>query len=135
MYGMRTTFTTPSIQRQRTLSEQKVRAEVVLGSPSANCGGVGICRVMAYGEGVGVICPTTTALLSHTEEGKLRFEFQKSSMEGRFLRRHFRWMLFQVLETYVVPYKLMGALKIEQRTIQPGIYQVWEVDDYLIVDF
>lgn len=59
---MRTTITTPSIQRHRTLSEQKVRAEVVLGSPSANCGGVGICRVMAYGEGVGVICPDNHCL-------------------------------------------------------------------------
>ena len=132
---MRSTYTTPPVQRYPILSEHKVRAEVVLGSPSANCGGVGICRVMAYGEGVGVTCPKTEAWLSLTEEGRLRFEFQKSSMEGRFMRRHFRWMLFQVFETYVVPFRLLGGLKIEQRTIQPGIYQVWEVGDSLIVDF
>ena len=132
---MRTTQTAPSLQIHRTLNEQKVRTEVVLGSPSANCGGVGICRVMAYGEGVGVTCPKVTAWLSLTEEGKLRFEFQKASMEGRFMRRHFRWMLFQVFETCVIPYRLLGNLKIEQRTIHPGIYQVWDVEDSLIVDF
>ncbi len=132
---MRSTYTTPPVQRYPVLSEQKVRTEVVLGSPSANCGGVGICRVMAYGEGVGVACPKTEAWLSLTEEGRLRFEFQKSSMEGRFMRRHFRWMLFQVFEAYVVPFRLLGGMKIEQRTIQPGIYQVWEVGDSLIVDF
>ncbi len=135
MFTMRSTYTTPTIQQHRTLSEQKVRAEVVLGSPSANCGGVGICRVMAYGEGVGITCPKVNAWISITDEGKLRFEFQKASMEGRFMRRHFRWLLFQVLETYTVPYKLLGALKLEQRTIQPGIYQVWEVGDNMIVDF
>ena len=132
---MRSTYTTPPVQRFPVLNEQKVRTDVVLGSPSANCGGVGICRVMARGEGADVTCPKTDAWLSLTEEGRLRFEFQKSSMEGRFLRRHFRWMLFQVLEPYVVPYRLLGGLKIEQRTIQPGIYQVWEVGDALIVDF
>ena len=135
MYNMRTTYTTPTFLTHQNIGGQKVRAEVVLGSPSANCGGVGICRVMAFGEGAGITCPKVAAWISLTEEGKLRFEFQKSSMDGRFMRRHFRWMLFQVFEAYVVPYRLLGASKFASRTIQPGIYQVWEVDDTLIVDF
>ena len=134
-YSMRTTYTTPSLSLPLNRSGHKVRAEVVLGSPSANCAGVGICRVMALGENAGLSCPTVPALISITEEGKLRLEFQKSSMEGRFMRRHFRWSLFQVFEPYLVPYHILGHTKLEQRTIRPGIYQVWEVEDTLIVDF
>lgn len=134
-YDMRTTHNTTSAQVQRNYSGQKVRAEVVLGSPSANCGGVGICRVMAYGEGSGISCPKVAAWISATEEGRLRFEFEKSSMEGRYLRRHFRWLLFQVFEDYLVPFAVLKALKFEQRTIHPGIYQVWEIGDRFIVDF
>lgn len=132
---MRTIQNTTSVLPGRAYSGQKYCAEVVLGSPSSNCSGVGICRVMAKGEGRDITCPTTIAWISATEEGKLRFEFQKSSMEGRYMRRHFRWALFQVLEPYVVPYRLLGSTKLEQRTIRPGIYPVWEKDDMLIVDF
>lgn len=132
---MRTTQNTPAQQYHRAAGEQKIRAEVVLGSPSANCGGVGICRVMAYGEGVNISCPKVAAWISVTAEGKLRFEFQKNAMEGRYMRRHFRWLLFQVFESYTVPFSLLGGLKLEQRTIHPGIYQVWEMGESLIVDF
>ncbi len=132
---MRTTHTTSSNSLHAARSGHKMHAEVVLGSPSANCGGVGICRVMAYGENQAISCTRTEAWLSVTKEGKLRFEFQKSSMETRYMKRHFRWMLFQVLEPYLVPYRILRSFKIAQRTIHPGIYQVWEVEDRLIVDF
>ncbi len=132
---MRTLQNTTVQQKQQAYSGQKVRSDVVLGSPSANCSGVGICRVMAQGEGLQIKCPVVPAWISLTAEGKLRFEFEKSAMEGRYLRRHFRWMLFQVFETCTVPYSLMGKLKLEQRTIRPGIYPVYETASRLIVEF
>ncbi|MBK9337939.1 MAG: hypothetical protein IPM98_15900 [Lewinellaceae bacterium] len=135
MYTMRTTPSTTTATPQRAHSTHKIRTDVVLGSPSANCGGVGICRVMASGENLDVKCPRVATWVSVTEEGKMRFEFEKASMEGRYMRRHFRWLLFQVFEPYLVPHSLLRSQKIEQRTIRPGIYQVWEVDDRLIVEF
>lgn len=134
-YDMRTLQNTLYNQRHPNNSGQKVRAEVVLGSPSANCSGVGICRVMAQGEGTEYKCPCIPAQLSITAEGKIRFEFNKASMEGRYLRRHFRWALFQVFEAYTIPYSVLGNLKIEQRTIRPGIYQVIETNERMIVEF
>ncbi|TNE69183.1 MAG: hypothetical protein EP344_00545 [Bacteroidetes bacterium] len=132
---MRTIQNTTSARLNRAYSGQKVRADVVLGSPSANCSGVGICRVMARkGEGE-ISCPTVNSWISITTDGKLRFEFEKNSMEGRYMRRHFRWLLFQVIEEYVVPRPVLGPLKFKERTIKPGIYQVWEVDGWFIVEF
>ncbi len=135
MYTMRTTTSTTTARPQIAHSVHKIRTDVVLGSPSANCSGVGICRVMAQGENADVKCPRVATWVSVTEEGKMRFEFEKDSMEGRFMRRHFRWLLFQVFEPYLVPYHLLKSSKIEQRTIQPGIYQVWEIGERLIVEF
>ena len=132
---MRTTQTNPSRHLRGAFDKQKVRADVVLGSPSANCGGVGICRVMAYGEGAAISCPKVASWICLTQDNKIRIEFLKSSMEGRFMRRHFRWMLFQVFEAYVIPYPLLTGCKIEHRTIRPGIYQVWESVDRLFVEF
>ena len=133
--NMRTFQNTTAIQSQNLHSGQKVRADVVLGSPSANCSGVGICRVMARGAGPEITCPKVPTLVSFTKAGKIRFEFDKKSMEGRYMRRHFRWALFQVFEHYIIPHSVLGAVKLEKRTINPGIYSVLEVGDRLIVDF
>ncbi len=135
MYTMRTTPGTTTAIPQRTYSGHKIRTDVVLGSPSSNCSGVGICRVMAQGENQDLKCPRVAAWMSITEEGRLRMEFEKDSMESRYMKRHFRWLLFQVFEPYLVPYTLLRSTKLEQRTIHPGIYQVWEVGDRLIVEF
>ena len=136
MYNMRTTPSTTTARPQRAYSAHKIRTDVVLGSPSANCSGVGICRVMARGAELDTVkCPRVSAMVGVTKEGKMRFEFEKASMEGRYMRRHFRWLLFQVFEPYTVPYTLLRSMKMDQRTIQPGIYQVWEVGERLIVEF
>lgn len=135
---MRNVFTlrnaAPGIAGQPRI-RQAIRAEVVLGSPSSGCNGVGICRVMAQGYGLDCPCPKTAAKLSVTEEGKLRFSFQKSSMSADYLRRHFGWLLFQVTEPCRLPLRITAALQTERRRIEPGVYQVWETNDAMVVDF
>jgi hypothetical protein len=61
--------------------------------------------------------------------------FIKRSMDLKMMRRHFRWMLFQVLEVCELPAFVVLALKLDQLSIEPGIYTVWETADLLIVDF
>ncbi len=116
---------------------QRIRTEVILGSPSANCSGVGICRVMAYGEGAAPEkkCPSVTAWLSVTETSRLRLEFEKATLSREALRQHFQWYLFQVMEPYVISYRLLRGLTIAQRTIRPGVYLVWATHTHLIVEF
>ncbi|MCS6929761.1 MAG: hypothetical protein NZM43_09715 [Saprospiraceae bacterium] len=119
-------------------SLRRVRTDVILGSPSADCSGVGICRVMAHGEGerLKVACPYISAWLSVTQEGKLRFEFDKLALDGTILERHFSEMLFRVFEPYVIPYYLLSdKKKVAERTIWPGIYPVWDKGTYLVVEF
>lgn len=69
-----------------------------------------------------------------TTEGKLRISFWKASMDARYMRRHFGWMLFQVYETYEIPGCVSRHLSEEKIRIHPGIYTVWENGRYLVVD-
>lgn len=135
--AMRTTSNFRLWPQRAFASIQRTRTDVILGSPSANCSGVGICRVLAHGAvgSSGVVCPRVKAWLSVTASGKLRFEFEKNSLSEETLRKHFSWMLFQVLEPCVIPYRLLRYRTISQRTIRPGVYQVWDTGTYLVVEF
>lgn len=135
--AMKTTSEVKQARRSAPKALQRMRTDVILGSPSANCSGVGICRVMAHREGgyPDLPCPWVRAWLSQTGMGKLRLEFDKASLSKAILEEHFAWGLFQVLEPYVVPYQLLPGLKIAERTIQPGVYQVWDTGGHLMVEF
>lgn len=123
-----------------TLGKQEwspVRAEIVLGSPSADCSGLGLCKMMTMKPtGVRYKCPVVSAWLSLNYERRLRIHFLKDSMELRFMWRHFRWFLFQVVEPYRVPDELLRSLSgLSEPVVRPGIYTVWETSEHLIVDF
>ncbi len=114
---------------------KRIKSEVILGSPGMDCQGVGVCRVMAYGEPFEGKCPVTTAWISVTEERKLRCAFWKSTMNNRLMKRHFGWLLFQVYEMYELPEELTRPISEETLRIFPGIYSVWETPRFLVVDF
>jgi len=80
-------------------------------------------------------CLIITARLVGKDNGRLRIHFCKAGMEKRYLKRHFRWSLFQVLESFELPTRVRRKLGLTQGWIEPGIYTVWEMEDFLIVDF
>lgn len=114
---------------------KRIKTEIILGSPGMNCQGVGICKVMAYGEIFTCKCPAATAWISLTDQNKCRFSFWKSTLDARSIKRHFGYMLFQVYEMYELPTELTSTLSPESLHIYPGIYPVWETPRFLIVDF
>ena len=129
---------TPAVSIHRHAHKQtlkRIKSEVILGSPGMDCQGVGVCRVMAYGEPFEGKCPVITAWMSVTAERKLRFSFWKSTIERRTMKRHFGWLLFQVYELYELPAELTRPLTKEPVKVYPGIYPVWETSRFLIVDF
>ncbi|MBL7972513.1 MAG: hypothetical protein JNL03_13430 [Prolixibacteraceae bacterium] len=125
--------TVPAPATGQTL--KRVKSEIILGSPGMDCQGVGVCRVMAYGNPYTGKCPVVTTWLSQTEQNKIRCAFWKSTMDKRLMRRHFGWMLFQVFELYEIPADVVKTLTTEPLKIYPGIYPVWETSRFLIVDF
>lgn len=107
----------------------------MFGNPSAGCQGVGICKVLSYGQRTEQKCPKVTAWISLTEEGKLRFSFLKSSMDKAYIRKHFGWRLFQVYTEYELSEKVVRKLGLKAAKVLPGIYTVWETPRHLVIDF
>ncbi len=82
-----------------------------------------------------VSCPSIKTRLMKTENGRLRIRFDRAKMENRYLKRHFRWNLFQVLEPFELPDWACRKIDLTQCRIEPGIYTVWETAEAFIVDF
>lgn len=63
--------------------------------------------------------------------------FLKKGMKPRFALRHFKWQAFRVKEPYLLPEFLLLHLGISPAPyrINPGIYQVKETIDWMIVTF
>jgi hypothetical protein len=125
----------PSARRLQITTQNKVKAEIMFGNPSMGCQGVGICKVLSYGQETTNKCPKVTAWISTTVEGKLRFRFLKSSMEKSYIRKHFGWRLFQVYNTYELSEKVANKLGLLEAKVAPGIYTVWETPRHFVVDF
>ena len=119
---------------KRIIEAAQLRSDVVLGSPSARCNGVGICRVMGQGEGAGMPCPHITATLSVLPNGCLRFAFDTAAMNEQYRQLHFNWMLFQIDEPVRLSPRMRQQLSWPSRWIQPGVYRVWETAGALVVD-
>jgi len=112
-----------------------IRSDVILGSPSARCNGVGICRVMGIGEHPESPCARFRAELSLNEKGQIMFVFSKNEFDAGQLHKHFRWGLFQVLEPYRVSARLCRQIGWKSGWIYPGAYRVWETATSLTVIF
>lgn len=114
---------------------EAVRSDVVLGSPSARCNGVGICRVMGAGEFPDCPCPRIETLLLPNAEGRIRFAFEKARLSADQFELHFQSGFFQVEEPYRLSPRLCKQLGWKSGWIQPGLYPIWESDQRFIVDF
>jgi len=110
-------------------------AQVILGSPSNGCNGVGICRIYMTSKTISSYCTLIRALLTNQENGHLRVGFIKNYSDIHHLRKHFSWQLFQVQETFELPGWTQRKLPLTQVKISPGIYTVWETDELFVVDF
>jgi hypothetical protein len=114
-----------------------IKAEVVFGAPSMGCAGVGICKIIAQGLQHRQTCPRVIAHISVTEQGNIFMQFFKPSMKPRFVVRHFKGRTFRVKEPFLLPEFLLLQLGLSQASyrINPGLFQVKETNDWMIVKF
>jgi hypothetical protein len=112
-----------------------IKSDIILGSPSAGCQGVGICRVMLHDEMILCKCPKQLAWITVGPNRKLRVNFLKSDLSPDQIQQHFSWNLFQVQEPYALPRRITRALGIPPTSIAPGVFPVWETAQWLTVEF
>lgn len=124
----------PAQYRLKPKLFRQIQAQVILGSPSNNCIGVGICRVLSNAAKVDALkCPIYKATIGLTEKEGCCIKFLRAGFDEKMFRRHFRWNLFQLPETYDFPPNICRSLKVRSLILAPGVYPVLMSDKYLTV--
>ncbi|NUQ22657.1 MAG: hypothetical protein HUU34_01805 [Saprospiraceae bacterium] len=117
------------------LPEFVLRTDVVLGSPSAKCRGVGICRVVVAPRQYSGECPLVHAIIGLNANKRARFYFLKATISESIWKQHFQSGLFTVLEVFRLPHRLEKRLGLSSAFIHPGEYVIKTTPQYLMVDF
>ena len=117
----------------------EVVLEVVFGTPSRRCDGIGICIMTEakYIAGVATKCPHFPGCFSKgAGPGEIIARFPKIYLSSQMIARHFQMGLFKVTEPYKVPARILKLLGLKgPLEIRPGGYRVVETMGSLVVVF
>lgn len=114
----------PSLPQNPLLSLNH-NVEVIFGTPSKNCDGVGICHINGIDHvRVQWKCPHACACLFRDSSGHLQMIFDRQRLPSNYAERYFANEEFVMEEPYVFPAALCKLLEIGSHTVNPGRYQV-----------
>lgn len=110
-------------------------AEVIFGTPSKYCQGVGICRILSRApKWAQLTCPHVPAHLSLSASGWLRLRFDRGSMPEPVARRYFGQPFFQIDEPCALPSRFRLLPHTAPCILQPGLYPILQTEkDWIIV--
>jgi hypothetical protein len=125
-YAMKTLH--KSFYFQDKKEEKTVRADVVFGSPTKRCVGIGICQVNPYrSNAVNRNLPCcqqveTTLQLIHPD--RLEFSFSRKKICKKMIGRQFAYSKFRITDGLRLPEWLEASLEIGKAHLVPGTYPV-----------
>jgi len=106
---------------------EEIKAEVTLGVPSKKCAGTGICRLVILGEvrrkSTDCRCKQAIAMLSVTDDKRLKFRFLRHSMCANAAQKHFDQQ-FTMLESVALPAELVERFNLTSSHLERGSYPV-----------
>lgn len=106
----------------------EISVEVVFGTPSQNCIGSGICKVMSRSLKIQRLsCPHSPAWLSYNR-GRLRFRFSKSEVKREDVKLRLETSLFLVNEPFQIPASTSLRLGLGSPWVSSGKYSMSESD-------
>lgn len=107
---------------------EEVKMEVVFGSPSKHCAGLGICMIYHHDPMLKhtIQCPSFIAFLSPTPNLSLRFRFPKAGYTDERVAARLATDFFLVEERFYIPRSLASAWHLPSVWAAPGSYPVLE---------
>jgi len=117
-----------------------ITISIELGRKSKDCKRIGICRISVESieNQSGPSGENTATGTAWIENGKLKIEFDRSSMTDATYQTHFASGKVQLEEDYVLPADVTTALGVRSYTIKTGAYktsQLMKEDNILPVTF
>ena len=108
---------------------QRVRSEVIFGTPSKNCSGSGICILTQHraAHPVVCVCPKALAWFSMDVEARLIIlEFEWSELSTEIQQKYFSQSYFLMDESVKVPQMIVKKWKISEKVhLQSGLHVVY----------
>lgn len=123
-------FTHHSFHSSAAVNTRICRAEVIFGTPSKNCDGVGICHISGIDHvRVRRKCPAFAGWLQVEPSGAVKMTFSTETLSAEVMHRCFRGDWFAIEEPYDFPQPVISALGLGQYRVKAGFYPV-EVSDF-----
>lgn len=117
----------PERGRAETLFFQ---CEVMFGSPSSNCSGNGICKIVARSNQIleRTSCSHAKALFAPTDDGEgASIIFRREWLCANLMRRHFRHGVLEMPEPCPIPRAFVASLGLRIRELPAGLHLI---EDY-----
>lgn len=128
----------PQTVRKEPLSLQ---CEVMFGSPSSNCGGNGICKIVAKNHQPGLqakrtSCSHAHAVLTAWNDGKgVSLIFRREWLCANLMRRHLRHGILEMPEPCPIPPAVVAALDLKVNMLPAGLHLVEDLGMHLRLHF
>ena len=128
--------------RENTRTEPMLfQCEVMFGSPSSNCGGNGICKIVATDKQTSPVfirtsCSHTRAFFISLGDGAgASLLFRRDLLCSNLVRRHFRHGILEMPEPCPVPKGLISALGLKMSELPAGLHLIEDHGKYLRINF
>lgn len=125
-FAMKTLHKPSYFQHQK--EEKEVRADVVFGSPTKRCIGIGICQVNPYrSEAVNrnlPCCQRVETRLQLTHPDRLHFSFSRKKICKKMIAQQFAYSKFRITDSLILPNWLEEPFDLQGAQLVPGTYPV-----------
>jgi hypothetical protein len=116
-----------------------LQCEVMFGSPSSNCGGNGICKIVASDRQSATLfersnCQHTRAFITPSGEGAALI-FRRDWLCANLMRRYLRHGILEMPESCPLPAGIVSATGLKMNELPAGLHLVEDYGFYLRVQF
>lgn len=129
----------PLIQPHASKRMVLFQCEVMFGSPSSNCGGNGICKIVAKRRHPPAAfsrtnCSHSKALFA-TQGGAVSLIFRRDWLCSNLMRRHFRHGILEMPEPCPIPPEMATALPLNIRELPAGLHLIEDHKTHFQIKF
>ena len=116
-----------------------LQCEVMFGSPSSNCGGNGICKIVATERQPAAVfertnCHHTRAFITSSGEGAALI-FRRDWLCANLMRRYLRHGILEMPESCPLPAGVVMATGLKMNELPAGLHLVEDYDLYVRIQF
>jgi len=131
----------PAGQERTQTGTMLFQCEVMFGSPSSNCGGNGICKIVARDGHSSLAfqrtsCSHAKAFFASSDGGEsISLVFRREWLCGSLMRRHFRHSILEMPEPCPIPPAVINLFGLKMNELPAGLHIIEDYKTYFRITF